>query len=493
MTTVSPVTGQIAGDDRWARLRAGVRRHWLFLVALGGGLALRAVCQIAYKPALLYIDSYRYLANLHQLDPTTTQPIGYPLFVLRPVLWLGNLGTVVAAQHVLGLAMAAAIYALLVHRGAPRWLAVIPTLPVLFDGYQLQIEHNIMSETIFEALVLGAVVLLLWNRALTIRVLALAGGLVGLAVTVRAIGVVVIVPAVIFAVVAGPGGWLRVRRGAIIFVAFAVPVMGYGLAYSLTAGHVGLNRGDAALLYGRAAVIVEHCRSIDLPSYELPLCPAEPLGHRLGLNVYAHTSPYPARVKPPPGMSRDAVLRDFARHVFVRQPGDFAQAVLTDFAKGFAWSHTTSPGDPTVDRWQFQLAYPTFGHDPSRTTDRYGGGDPTVVEPLARFLRDYQLDVGFTPGPLLAAAFIVGLLGTFGIGRARRSGLQAACGLPTACGIVLLLGADFFEFSWRYQLPALTLAPLGGALGIMALTGWHSGEIAHPPDEPEDTEEPSHA
>ena len=40
--------------------------------------------------------------------------------------------------------------------------------------------------------------------------------------------------------------------------------------------------------------------------------------------------------------------------------------------------------------------------------------------------------------------------------------MQAACLLPTLVGLFLLLGADVYEFSWRYQLPALVFAPLGG-------------------------------
>jgi hypothetical protein len=34
---------------------------------------------------------------------------------------------------------------------------------------------------------------------------------------------------------------------------------------------------------------------------------------------------------------------------------------------------------------------------------------------------------------------------------------------------VLLLGSDAFEFSWRYQLPAVVLLPLAGVLGAMVL------------------------
>ena len=42
----------------------------------------------------------------------------------------------------------------------------------------------------------------------------------------------------------------------------------------------------------------------------------------------------------------------------------------------------------------------------------------------------------------------------------------------------VLLVSDFFEFSWRYQLPALvTLAP-SGALGIAVIIRWFTGRTA---------------
>jgi hypothetical protein len=65
------------GPERRRRLRLGARRHWVFLVVLGIGLVLRVVTQVAYRPALLFIDSYRYLENLHDLSPTAvSQPLG---------------------------------------------------------------------------------------------------------------------------------------------------------------------------------------------------------------------------------------------------------------------------------------------------------------------------------------------------------------------------------------------------------------------------------
>jgi hypothetical protein len=254
-------------------------------------------------------------------------------------------------------------------------------------------------------------------------------------------------------------------------LAFALPVGIYAGYYWIETGKIGINRGDVLLLYGRAATIVD-CRGLDLPDYERILCPREPAGQRLGVNDYAHSSPYPVAVVPPPGKGRDEVLRDFSRRVIVNQPFDFAREVLTDFAKGFTWRRKTFDRDAPLSRWQFQRHYPTYAPDPVPVTREHGGGRPRVIEPLAAFLRGYQLSVGYTPGPALALAFGAGVLGAIGVGRARTSGLRAACALPTLCGLFLLLGADLFLFSWRYQLPALVLAPLGGALGITALTGW---------------------
>jgi hypothetical protein len=483
------------GEERRARLRLGARRHWVFLTVFGIGVALRVVTQIAYRPSLLYIDSYTYLGDLHDLNPSKiSQPIGYILLLLRPVLSVGNLALVAAVQHVIGLAMGVAIYVVAVRLGARRWVAVLAAVPILLDAYQLQIEQNIMSETLFEALILAGVVLLLWKRPLTFPVLAIGGVLLGLSATVRAVGVTLVIPAVVFALVAGRGGWPRILRAAVIGVAFVAVVGAYGSYSWIKSGDFELSRGDAYLLYGRAATIVD-CRGLDIPDYERELCTNEPLDDRLGPNDYAHHSPYPGRVVLPPGKDRDEVLRDFARRVFVHQPFDLAKHVTTDFLKGFAPWRTTFPGDVTLSRWQFQREYPTYEQNPKPAVRTYGGGSPRVVEPLAVFLRGYQLSVGYVPGAVLGVAFVAALLAAAGVGRARRSGLRAACLLPALCGLSVLFAADFFHFSWRYQLPALVLAPLSGALALTALTGWvtaarpGSTPVARPPsglDSPSD-------
>jgi len=103
---------------------------------------------------------------------------------------------------------------------------------------------------------------------------------------------------------------------------------------------------------------------------------------------------------------------------------------------------------------------------------RPGGGQPSVVRPLAEALRDYQLHGGYTPGPLLALAALAGLAGSCMSGFLRRehNDTATACLLITATAITLLLASDAYEFSWRYQLPAIILLPAAGILGAAAIT-----------------------
>ena len=160
MPMPSTVAGRMgASGPRAARLAArSLRRHWLLAVLLAAGLVLRILVQIAYRPALFYIDSIKYLFGAYPGD----DPPGYQL-VLRPFLAVANPGTVAAVQHLLGLGMAVALYALLLRKGSPRWLAALATAPVLLDGYQLQMEQTVMPDVLFEALMVAGLVVLLWR------------------------------------------------------------------------------------------------------------------------------------------------------------------------------------------------------------------------------------------------------------------------------------------------------------------------------------------
>src|SRR6185312_4540991 len=87
-------------------------------------------------------------------------------------------------------------------------------------------------------------------------------------------------------------------------------------------------------------------------------------------------------------------------------------------------------------------------------------------------LRYYQLHGGYTPGPVFLFGLLAGIGGIFTFRRRRDSSPALACLLITGCAVAVLLGADLYEFSWRYQLPALVTLPVAGAFGVTALVGF---------------------
>ena len=138
-----------------AGLRAA-RRNWMLVVLLTAGLVLRVLAQFAYRPALLYIDTMKYLYNAYP----GSDPVGYKA-PLKAILAVGDLSTVTAVQHLVGLAIAVTIYLILLRRGTPRWLAALATAPVLLDAYQIQMEQTIMPDVWFEALLVAGIAVLL--------------------------------------------------------------------------------------------------------------------------------------------------------------------------------------------------------------------------------------------------------------------------------------------------------------------------------------------
>ena len=232
---------------------AVLRRHWLAGVLLAAGLVLRVLAELAYRPALFYIDTNRYLYNAEGNDP-----VGYK-GLLKAVLLVGNFDAVAAVQHVLGLAMAVVIYVLLRRRGVARWLAALAMAPVLLDGYQLQNEQTIMPGTLFEALLVAGVAILLWSPRLTWRRAVAAGLVLGASATVAQVGEAVILPAALFVLVAGAGGgWRRAAgRAAALVGACAVPILAYSTVSLVATGAFALSHTGVTSFYGRTAAAAD--------------------------------------------------------------------------------------------------------------------------------------------------------------------------------------------------------------------------------------------
>jgi hypothetical protein len=477
---------EAAGASRaWWR---AVRRHWGFLLVLTAGLALRALAQAAYRPALLYIDSEKYLEG-----SVATAPQGYQalLRVLDPV---GGLALVAAVQHLFGLAMAVALYALLLRRGAPRWVATLAAAPVLLDAYQLQLEQTIMSDVLFEAMITAALVVLLWRgqRGPGGAWPIAAGALVlGAAVTVREIGAVLIVPVVVFAALTVRGWRQRAGRAALAAGCFVLPVLGYLTGTFLVSGHFVMSGNGPSPQYGRAAAAAD-CGTLKVPADQRALCPSPAQTLALGgIDGLLHNPRSPGHTAPvPPGLTRDEFLDRFALAVFRQQPLRVAASVARDSVRLFAPVRSGDPQVTPIARWQFQDVYPTYPKRYSmafftRLAHAHGsGGDLVAVQPAASFLRAYQLGGGYTPGPLYAVFGIAGVAGALRRHGGQLTGqltdLRVPCLLVTLAAVVLLVSSDAFEFSWRYQLPAVVLLPLAGMLGVTALITGRRSRCAAP-------------
>jgi len=456
-----------------------VRRHCFFLLVLTAGLVLRVLAGTAYRPALLYIDSVKYLEG-----SVTTAPQGYQALIrlLEPA---GGLALVAAVQHVFGLAMAVALYAVLLRRGAPRWAATLAAAPVLLDAYQLQLEQTIMPDVLFETMIAAGLVVLLWRPG---RWPLAAGALVlGAAVTVREIGAVLIVPVVVFAALTVRGwrpNWRhRARRGLLAAGCFMLPVLAYLAGTFAVTGHVGMAGNGPSPQYGRAAAAAD-CATLRLPADERALCPSPAQTLALGgIDGLLHNPRSPGHTVPvPPGLTRDEFLDRFAIAVFRQQPLRVAASVARDSVRLFAPVRDGDPQVTPIARWQFQDVYPVYPRRYSmafltRLAHAHGsGGDLVAVQPAASLLRSYQLGGGYTPGPLYAVFLVAGVAGAV----RRRTELRVPCLLVTLSAVVLLVGADAFEFSWRYQLPAVVLLPLAGALGVTALIRGRASRSAAP-------------
>ncbi|MGH3186296.1 MAG: hypothetical protein ACRDPY_22250 [Streptosporangiaceae bacterium] len=470
-----------------------LRRHWFFALLVAAGLLLRVIAQIGYQPALLFIDSKKYIfgTEFSTTEWGSYDPIGYTLLVLRPVLMFGNLALVAALQHLLGLGMAAALYVLLQRRGVTRWLAALAVAPVLLDAYQLNAEQTIMPDVLFEALVVAGIVLLLWQPRPGLALVVLGGLALGTSAPVRQVGEALIVPALVYVLAVTRGWRRRVLYGTVLTFCFCLPVVGY-MGYSAVVLHYGFelsNMGDA-YLYGRAAHAAD-CATLKIPADERPLCPTPAQQAEFGVDGLVN-SPVAPRVLYSPVNIKLGVLintlpmqKALAYSVIKQQPLRVAGDIAKDSIKIFALTRDTDEGDTPISRWQFQTSYPYYkpGITPygrnsaNKVFQQTGGGTAGIYLPAETLLRDYQLHGGYTPGPVLLLALLAGIAGIF-TWRPRRDpagqgpqGQALACLLITVSAVAVLLGADLYEFSWRYQLPALITLPIAGALGATAIAG----------------------
>jgi 4-amino-4-deoxy-L-arabinose transferase-like glycosyltransferase len=449
------------------RLIAGNR---LFAVALVPALALRVAAELGYRWQSWFNDSFSYVRAAVTLTPNTTRPSGYPLY-----LWLLSPAhsylLVTASQHLMGLLVAVMIYALARHRfGAPGWIAVLATLPVLYDGFEIQLEHLIMADTLFLFLAMAAVTIVLWSPRPSWRACLAAGLLLGASSVVKPTGLPLLAAFAVYVIVVNWRSWRPLLAGLVACgVAFAVPAGGYEAWYRSAHGEFAMTDSTGVFLYSRVMTFAD-CSRMSLPTDLLPLCTSVPPAERPIAQAYIWTSVSPLDRYSEPMFSPtvNKLAERFAIAAIEAQPLDYARAVWDDTVRSFDWNRSVFPNPQTYDAYLFSPQPPAVPAGSYRGYSSieayYARGNPQtdVVNPFAAVIRDYQR-YAWLPGTVYGLILLVGLFGI--VRRWRRAGSAAL--LPWLCSVTLVVApAATAEFDYRYVTTAVPFACLAAAMAF---------------------------
>lgn len=477
MQTDLPRSGRLSVRAAYDRLRALVLANPLFSVVLAAGAVLRLVAVLGYPGSLWFAgDSYVYLGSALRLRPDLSKTTGYSLFlkVLEP---FHSLTLVTVLQHLMGLAVAVMIYALLRRYRVPKLWASVATLPVLFNGFEIQLEHLVMADALFLFLLMAAATLLLYPERPSWPSVLVAGLLTGYAVTVWTGGIVM--PVVFF-------GYLIVRwRGwrplAAIVAGSALPVAGYALWFHASTGTLNLSRSGGFYLWGRVSSFAE-CSKINPPPDERMLCLSQPPSKREPPGDLIWHEPKVKAALPggPVSEASDKLMQDFAIRAVEAQPLSYAHVIVDGLVLAIEPYHHPYPSKGTLYDYYFHTRPQTVpfhtwipGGTARQDILNYGHqGLSRVVKPFATLMAGYQR-VFWLYGPLFGLIMVLGLGGVVRITRQpgrgfrlrrRRDGLPM---MPWVSAVVLLVvPIAIADFDYRYLLPAVPFACLAAGLAF---------------------------
>ncbi|MBX6169717.1 MAG: hypothetical protein IRY84_19095, partial [Thermobispora bispora] len=403
-----------------ARLPEWARRHRWFLVVFGLGALLRLVAVLGYRPALWFPDSYTYVVTAMRPRPDLVRPAGYSMF-LRLLEPFHSFGLVVVVQHVLGLLIGVMLYATLRRRGAPTWAAVPACVPVLLDAYQIELEHLLVSDSLFAFLIVGAVCLAM-RRPLTPRSAAAVGLVLAAATLTRTVGLPLVAVFAFFLLAYGVRGAIgaarpgrAVARLTVPFlVATLLPVAGYAGWFYATYQRVGLVGSNGVFLYARTMSFAD-CSVMRPPADLATLCDPRPPSSRPPSQEYIWNAGSPLVRRP--GITftgeTDTLAGRFASLAIRSQPLDYVRSTLSELGRTFTFGRPVYPDAETYGYYEFPATSPPPpGRHPALVgkefARRYEQGPITVrvVEPFAGLMRAYQ-DVARLPGTVLLLILLV--------------------------------------------------------------------------------------
>ena len=446
-----------------ARIWSG---HRLFIIVLIPAVLLRADAELGYRWQAWFNDSFEYVANtVHfNLDPTRVSGYSIWLKILQP---FHSYALITILQHLMGLAVGVMVYALARHRyRAPAWLATLAAVPVLYDGFEIQLEHLILSDVPFLFVIMLATTLLLWDPSgPSTRRCVVIGALLGIGAVLRSMGLPLLAVFAVYMIIRR-FSWRKVGATA---AACMVPVLAYAGGFDLQHGQFAMSDSTGVFLYSRVMTFAE-CSKIHPPADELFLCTSVPPGQRMIAQDYIWTaaSPLhrmPSLFSPVPNQ----LAENFAIRAIEAQPLGYAEAVFHDTWMVFGWKRIKFPQAATYDEYLFgtqSLPVPLWDDaNLGRYTSyaaAYVQGNPLtqVVDPFAVIIRDYQKYV-WLPGSVYGVILLAGLAGI--VLAWRRRGGEAL--LPWTISLAMIVvPAATAEFDYRYVLPAVPFACLAAVM-----------------------------
>ena len=460
--------GQFAAAFSAAAIRSMIAGNRLFVLVLIPAIALRADAELGYRWQSWFNDSFQYMGDVIGIHPDVTRPAGYAVFlkVLQP---LHSYAAITILQHLMGVAIGVMVYAVARHRfGVRPWIATLAAVPVLYDGFQIQLEHLILSDVPFEFLLALATTLMLWDSKPSWQRCTLIGLILGVSATVRSVGLPFLAIFAVYMIIKRIG-W-RAVAGTV--VACLGPVLLYCTWFYAVYGQFAMTDSTGIFLYSRVMAFAE-CSKMHVPTDELSLCTTTPPDQRPMSQSYiwSDITPLdrfaPSKFSPLPNQ----LAQDFAKRAIVAQPLGYAQIVAYDTARVFEWKRYVFPNAQTYNEYLFgykSQPIPAWahGHVGSYNSDvaYYVRGNPVtnVVEPFAGVIRVWQRYV-WLPGSVYGAILAVGLGGM--VLAWRRLGGEAT--LPWLISVALIVvPAATAEFDYRYVLPAVPFACLAAAMAF---------------------------
>ena len=449
------------------------RNHRLFTIAACVSVLPRVFAALGFKPALLIQDSFDYMAEgVHLTALSQLRPEGYPL-LLRVLEPFHSLLLITTMQHLMGIALATIIYAVLRRCGLPAWGATLAAVPTLFDSRQIWLESSILPDTLFTFVLMIAVAILIVRPRPAIWQAVIVGLLVAWASIIRGNGAPVFVIILIYLIIQRVG-W-RVLTACL--AAFAVPLLGYALVFFSEYGQLNITNSSGLFLWSRTMSFA-NCATIKPPADLRALCPdaqpdhptspAPPWSVSALLNerspadyLWAAGAWYHTDAHPGINAYNNKLAMEFAEKAIEAQPVDYLKSVgegvfltffATDRSETYLSDHfTVAPHVTTLAPYQ--------KHDEARYA--HTTSNTHVVQPWAFFELLYQLPVWF-PGWVFFAVMVGGLV--LLIARWRR-GWSKYAGLAWAVAVVnLVVPIAAHELDYRYALSAVPFACL--ALGL---------------------------